>query len=52
MDKTNVVRFETQASAVAQGREDLEQLVRRGAQQMLQSAMEVEEICQEVVYEG
>ena len=42
MDKTNVVRFETQASAVADGRLDLEQLLRQGAQRMLQQAIENE----------
>src|SRR5690606_10068177 len=42
MDKANVVRFETQASAVAQGRVDLEQLLRQGAQRMLQTAIEKE----------
>ena len=42
MDKANVVRFETQASAVAEGRLSLEQLLRQGAQRMLQKAIENE----------
>lgn len=42
MDKTNVVRFETQASAVAEGRTSLEELLRQGAQRMLQQAIENE----------
>jgi putative transposase len=42
MDKANVVRFETQASAVAEGQLSLEQLLRSGAQRMLQQAIENE----------
>lgn len=42
MDKANVVRFETQASAVSEGQLSLEQLLRQGAQRMLQQAIENE----------
>lgn len=42
MNKSNLVRFETQASAVAEGQLNLEQLLRQGAQRMLQKAIENE----------
>jgi transposase-like protein len=42
MDKNNVVRFQTQASALAAGQVSLEALLRQGAQRMLQAAIENE----------
>src|SRR3954466_15036578 len=42
MNKSNVVSLQTQASAVAEGRSNLEQLLREGAQRMLQKAIENE----------
>lgn len=42
MDKSNVVSITTQASAVSEGRSNLEQLLREGAQRMLQQAIENE----------
>lgn len=42
MDKSNVVRFETQASAVAEGKLGLEHLLREGARRLLQQAIENE----------
>jgi transposase-like protein len=42
MDKNNVVPLETQASAMAEGRLNLEQLLRQGAQRLLQQAIENE----------
>jgi transposase-like protein len=42
MNKSNVVSIQTQASAVAEGRLNLEQLLRQGAQRMLQKAIENE----------
>lgn len=42
MDKSNVVPIETQASAVAEEKLNLEQLLRQGAQRMLQKAIENE----------
>jgi transposase-like protein len=42
MKKSNVVRIETQASVVAEGRSNLEQVIRQGAQRMLQIAIENE----------
>jgi putative transposase len=42
MNKSNVVSIQTQASVVAEGRLNLEQLLRQGAQRMLQQAIENE----------
>jgi len=42
MNKTNVVGLETQASVVAEGKLNLEDLLRQGAQRMLQAAIENE----------
>lgn len=42
MDKSNVVRFETQAPAIAEGQLGLEKILRQGAQRMLQQAIENE----------
>jgi transposase-like protein len=42
MNKNNVVRFQTQASAIAAGQVSLEALLRQGAQRMLQAAIENE----------
>jgi len=42
MNKSNVVSIQTQASVVAEGRTHLEQLLREGAQRMLQKAIENE----------
>jgi len=48
MDKSNVVSIQTQASAVTEGKLNLEQLLRQGAQRMLMEAIEneVEEFVQ------
>jgi hypothetical protein len=42
MNKSNVVSIQTQALVVAEGRTNLEQLLREGAQRMLQKAIENE----------
>jgi putative transposase len=42
MNQSTVVQIQTQASAVAEGQLDLEQLLRQGAQRMLQKAIENE----------
>ena len=42
MNQSNVVSIQTQASAVVEGRFELEQLLRQGAQRMLQQAIENE----------
>jgi len=42
MEKSNVVKLETQASAVAEGKNHLEELLRQGAQRMLQHAINLE----------
>ena len=42
MNKTNVVPVQTQASVLAEGQLGLEELLRQGAQRMLQKAIENE----------
>ena len=42
MDKSNVVRIPTQACAVPESRRVLEEVLRQGAQRLLQAAIESE----------